>query len=89
MAYNIVGPRPWFVAKLTRFLGEGLASTAISSVAAWTGTATRTTKAAYTAPDISAAYVEAEVQGIATATADVSQAFKALTDDLRTRGIIS
>ena len=67
MAYTPLintGKRPWFEAKLK--------AGAISSVAAWTGTATRTTVAT----------------GSAT-TQNLAEAFKALTDDLRTRGIIA
>lgn len=58
------GKRPWFEAKLK--------AGAISSVAAFTGTATRTTRAtsSVTLPQL-------------------AEAFKALTDDLRTRGVIS
>lgn len=60
----IVGSRPYFEAKLKKG--------AIASVAAFTGTATRTTKAtsSVTLPQL-------------------AEAFKALTDDLRTRGVIS
>lgn len=64
MAITINSARPYFEAKLKKG--------AISSVAAWTGTATRTTKATSTATLV-----------------NVAEAFKALTDDLRTRGIIS
>lgn len=56
--------QPWFESKLRKG--------AITSVVAWTGTATRTTKATGTAT-----------------LANVAEAFKALTDDLRTRGIIA
>lgn len=55
---------------------------------AWTGTATRTTVATYTAPTISAGYVAAEVQAIADGLQAVSRGFKALTDDLRSHGLI-
>lgn len=55
--------RPWFEAKL--------AAGAITSVAAFTGTATRTARAtsSVTLPQL-------------------AEAFKALSDDLRTRGVI-
>lgn len=55
--------RAWFEAKLKKG--------AITSVAAFTGTATRTTRAtsSVTLPQL-------------------AEAFKALTDDLRTRGVI-
>lgn len=58
------GPRPYFEAKLE--------AGAIASVAALTGTATRTTAAtgSVTLPQL-------------------AERFKALTDDLRTRGVIS
>ena len=66
MAFNptIDGPRPYFEAKLE--------AGAIASVAALTGTATRTTAAtsSVTLPQL-------------------AERFKALTDDLRTRGVIS
>ena len=55
--------RAWFEAKLK--------AGAVTSVAAWTGTATRTTVAT----------------GAAT-TQNLAEAFKALTDDLRSRGVI-
>jgi hypothetical protein len=51
----------------------------------WTaasGTADRTTFATYTAPDISAAYVEAEAQAIADHVQVLSRHLKALIDDL-------
>lgn len=67
MAFNPTiktGKRPYFEAKLK--------AGAISSVAAWTGTATRTSVAT----------------GSAT-TQNLAEAFKALTDDLRSRGVIS
>lgn len=47
-----------------------------------TGTAERTTFATYTAPDISAAYTEAEVQAIADHVQILSRRLKALIDDL-------
>lgn len=47
-----------------------------------TGTASRTTFATYTAPTISAAYVQAEVQALANALQDVSRAMKAVVDDI-------
>lgn len=56
---------------------------------AWTGTATRTTAATYTAPTVSAGYVQAEVQAIADALQAVSRGFKALTDDMRSHGAIA
>jgi hypothetical protein len=48
----------------------------------WTGTANRATHATYTSPNISAGYVEAEVQAIADGLQDVSRGLKALIDDL-------
>ena len=58
------GKRPWTEAAIK--------AGAIASVAAFTGTATRTTRAtgSVTLPQL-------------------AEAFKALTDDLRTRGVIS
>lgn len=47
-----------------------------------TGTASRATFATYTAPTISAAYVQAEVQAIANALQTVSRAMKAVVDDI-------
>lgn len=56
--------RPWFESKLRKG--------AIASVAAFTGTATRTARATSS-----------------VTTEQLAEAFKALTDDLRTRGVIS
>lgn len=66
MTYRPTTPtaRPWFESKLRKG--------AIASVAAYTGTATRTARAtgSVTLPQL-------------------AEGFKALTDDLRTRGVIS
>lgn len=51
-----------------------------TSYTAWTGTADKTSKATYTAPDISATYVEAEIQAMADAIEDNSRLLKALLD---------
>lgn len=61
---TVPNSRPWFEAKIRKG--------AIASVAAFTGTATRTSRAtgSVTLPQL-------------------AEAFKALSDDLRTRGIIS
>lgn len=56
--------------------------------AADTGTAKRTANATYTAATISNPPTQAEVQAIANALQDVSQALKALKDDLLTHGLI-
>lgn len=53
-----------------------------------TGTAKKTANTTYTAPDISAAYVEAEVQAIATALQDASRTIMALKAVLLAKGII-
>lgn len=60
--------------------------------AAWTaptGTASRATFATYAAPDISAAYVEAEVQAIADHVQVLSQRLKAIVDDLKANGALT
>lgn len=51
-----------------------------SGYSAWTGTADKTSKATYTAPDISATYVEAEIQAMADAIEDNSRLLKAILD---------
>lgn len=66
-----------------------LTAGAITSVAAWTGTAVRTTKVAYAGATVSASYVQAEAQATDNAVKAASQALKALMDDLRTRGVIA
>ena len=65
MAFNptVTGPRPYFEAKLKA--GK------VASVAAFTGTASRVTRATGT-----------------VTLEQLAEAFKALTDDLRTRGVI-
>jgi hypothetical protein len=60
--------------------------------AAWvvaSGTAARTTFATYSSPDISAAYVEAEVQAIADHVQILSQRLKAIIDDLKSNGALT
>lgn len=52
------------------------------------GTAERTTYATYTSPTIGGTYSQTDVQGIATATQNVSRRLKALIDDLTAVGII-
>ena len=47
---------------------------------AWTGTADKTSKATYTAPDISATYDEAQIQAMANAIQDNARLLKALLD---------
>ena len=51
-----------------------------------TGTVQRTAFATYTAPTISGAYVQAEVQAIANALQDVSRTLAALITDLKANG---
>jgi hypothetical protein len=63
-------------------------TTRVTGWTADTGTAKRTANATYTAAAVSNPPTQAEVQAIANALQDVSQALKALKDDLLTHGLI-
>lgn len=63
-------------------------STRVTGWSADTGTASRAANATYTAPAISNPPTQAEVQAIANAVQAISQAVKALKDDLITHGLI-
>lgn len=66
----------------TRF-GGAVAKSTFTTWAAATGTAERTTFATYTAPTISAAPTQAEVQALADHVQILSRRLKALIDDLK------
>lgn len=72
---------------ITYDAGAGLISaTSAGAYGAPTGTVSRATFATYTAPVISAGYVQAEVQALADAVQDVSRTLAALITDLKANG---
>lgn len=62
---------------------HAVARATFTAWAAATGTAERTAFATYTAPVISAAYTQAEVQALANHVQTLSRRLKALVDDLK------
>lgn len=75
--------------KFERKMRHSAANSGLTAYGAPSGTLARTTYATYTLPDISATYVEAEVQAIADHVLKLSQRLAAVITDLQTRGILS
>lgn len=88
MAYEITSSRPWFDAKLTNSLIAVTADNFETRLAAG-ASGNVAPPATYTAADISATYVEAEVQAIADALEANNTALRALITALDTRGVIT
>lgn len=74
--------------KFERKMRASAANSALTAIAAPTGTATRTTFATYTAPTVSVTYLATDIQNAANHVQILSERLKALIDDLHTRGII-
>lgn len=72
--------------KLTNFLKQ--LSAPVGTWVAWTGTADRSTENADASTTASVGYVQAELQAVNDRLVEQRQAFKALLDDLTSKGIL-